>query len=670
MQFYKLQYPNLVNLMRLSLLVLILSAVIQLTALNATAQTCAGSLGAPVIDETFGAGTSFGVGPELPSGVTTLQYVADPCGGNDDTYTILNTMGSGCKGGTWQVIAHDHTGDPYGYMMIINAAIDPSLFFTEKVDGSKLCPNTTYQFAAWIMNILVDEPQTQGYSQPNITFSIETSSGTVLQTYNTGNIPASKDIIWKQYGTLFTTPSDGSDIVVKMTNNGAGGNGNDLAMDDITFSPCGPIIRTGFGSINDNAERDACQNDNLNYNLVANQMGYTDPSIQWQENKNDGNGWVNIPGATSLNLPVNMPNAAPGDYQYRVGLLNKAQIDAESCRIYSDPLTINVYPTPVVPILAATSACQGHPLQLNSSGGDSFLWTGPNNFTSTNSSPVVTENADPSFDGVYTVKVTQNNCPVFASTNVTVYTTPAVSPMNNVQICEGDGIQLTSVTANVTHFKWVPSVGLDHDDIANPIANPSITTTYILTVSNDGCTGVAPSATVTVTVNKKPFADAGHAIIMLEGQTAKLNGTVGGDNISYYWTPTDYLSNPLSLTPVTSSPSDITYTLHTLSGVNCGEATSSVFVKVYETLSIPNTFTPNGDGVNDYWDIKNIDDYPDAQFNVYDRYGQMVFQSVGYSKPWDGTYGGKKLPSGTYYYIIDLKADNLPKQAGWVLIVR
>ena len=157
---------------------------------------------------------------------------------------------------------------------------------------------------------------------------------------------------------------------------------------------------------------------------------------------------------------------------------------------------------------------------------------------------------------------------------------------------------------------------------------------------------------------------------MLEGQQTKLSGTVGGDNITYFWTPATYLDDPRSLTPVTSAPSNITYQLNVQSGVNCGTATSSVFVRVYKTLTVVNTFTPNGDGVNDYWDIKNIDDYPNAGISVYNRYGQQVFQSIGYPKPWDGNYKGEKLPAGTYYYIVDPKDDNLPKQAGWVLIVR
>ena len=103
---------------------------------------------------------------------------------------------------------------------------------------------------------------------------------------------------------------------------------------------------------------------------------------------------------------------------------------------------------------------------------------------------------------------------------------------------------------------------------------------------------------------------------------------------------------------------------------DCGEATSSVFVRVYKKLTVVNSFSPNGDGINDLWHIKNIDNYPKAHVNVYTRYGQAVFESTGYGKPWDGSYNGSKLPAGTYYYIIDLNEDNLPRQAGWFLIMR
>ena len=610
-------------------------------ALRLKAQTCTGSLGAPVINETFGAGSSYLPGPELPAGLTDLQYIyGSPCGGEDGQYSLLTEMGSSCKGGTWQAIPHDHTGDPNGYMMIINASKDPSTFFTYKVDGSKLCPNTTYQFASWIMNILRPVPQTVGFSRPNITFSIERVDGTVLKTFSTGDILESDEPNWVQYGTFFTSPSDGSDLIVKMYNSGKGGNGNDLALDDITFSACGPLIQTGFTTIGNIQPKSTCQNDNLNYTLVAQQNGYDNPDYKWQKNWNDGNGWVDITGAKSLSVDVSIPNAGAGKYQYRIGILNKATIGAEQCRIYSDPLTINVYPPPDVGVAANTSACEGQPVQLRSTGADSYLWMGPNNFQSTDNSPVVAQTASLADEGVYTLKATKNNCPFFTSTTVKVYAAPSVQQISDTQVCQGDAVQLTAVGSNVTHYKWEPSTGLDHDDIATPMASPLETTLYTVTVSNDGCVDLKPIAQLTVKVLKKPVADAGKALRMFDGQTVKLNGTASGDNISVHWTPSDYLDNPNSLTPVCSSPVDITYTLHVVSNVGCTEATSSVFVRVYKVLTAINSFSPNDDGINDNWFIKNADNYPKAEFSVYTRYGQRVYHNIGYSNPWDGTSNG------------------------------
>jgi len=73
-----------------------------------------------------------------------------------------------------------------------------------------------------------------------------------------------------------------------------------------------------------------------------------------------------------------------------------------------------------------------------------------------------------------------------------------------------------------------------------------------------------------------------------------------------------------------------------------------------EGFSVNNTITPNGDGINDYWDIKGLDAYPAATVKIFNRSGQIIFQSIGYPKPFDGNYNGKQLPSGTYYYIIDI----------------
>ena len=90
----------------------------------------------------------------------------------------------------------------------------------------------------------------------------------------------------------------------------------------------------------------------------------------------------------------------------------------------------------------------------------------------------------------------------------------------------------------------------------------------------------------------------------------------------------------------------------------CESSRAEVKIAVgLSTINIANAFTPNGDGINDYWKINNIESYPDALVQVFSRYGQKVFESKGYAKPFDGTMNGKKLPPGVYYYIINLNTN-------------
>ncbi len=86
-------------------------------------------------------------------------------------------------------------------------------------------------------------------------------------------------------------------------------------------------------------------------------------------------------------------------------------------------------------------------------------------------------------------------------------------------------------------------------------------------------------------------------------------------------------------------------------------------------ISIPNTFTPNGDGINDLWDINALGAYPGCTISIFSRDGALVYNSINYPKPWDGTRDGQKLPVGTYYYVIDLKNGKKPL-AGSVTILR
>lgn len=103
-----------------------------------------------------------------------------------------------------------------------------------------------------------------------------------------------------------------------------------------------------------------------------------------------------------------------------------------------------------------------------------------------------------------------------------------------------------------------------------------------------------------------------------------------------------------------------TYYISKVSGQCESERTQAQITISLSAIDIPNAFTPNGDGKNDYWKINNAQNYPQAIVQIFTRYGQKVFESKGYSVPFDGTYNGTILPSGVYYYILNLgKSCNL-----------
>jgi gliding motility-associated-like protein len=330
-------------------------------------------------------------------------------------------------------------------------------------------------------------------------------------------------------------------------------------------------------------------------------------------------------------------------------------------------MSIYVNPLPVVPPIADETVCEDHHLQLTASGGKSYTWTGPN-MAPSSQNPLIINSVTPANAGLYSVVALSDSGCMSAPVTASVTVIPkVVARVDNPApaICAGDKVTLTA--SGGLYYKWTPSTGLDHDDIPNPVASPLTTTKYTVRVSNDGCTD--STQTVNLTVNQNPVADAGSRMVLFEGQSATLNGTVTGDNItSYTWSPATFLSDPNSLTPITTPADNITYTL-TATSQSCGVSSSSVFLRVYKKITIPNTFSPNHDGVNDLWNIDALTTYPQSSILVYNRYGQQVFQSIGYAKPWDGSFNGSPLAPGIYYYIIDLK-NNTPKVTGWVLLVR
>ena len=127
-----------------------------------------------------------------------------------------------------------------------------------------------------------------------------------------------------------------------------------------------------------------------------------------------------------------------------------------------------------------------------------------------------------------------------------------------------------------------------------------------------------------------------------------------GTNLKFLWTPATYLDSIAIATPKSTPIDDITYKL-TITGIGGCSVSDTIFIKVLKSPEVPNAFSPNGDGINDTWQIKYLESYPGAIIEVFNRYGQRVFYSEGYDVEWDGNFSGKPLPVGTYYYIVNPK---------------
>ena len=622
------------------------------------AQLCQGSLGDPIVNITFGSGAN--PGPSLPAAATHYQFKYDDCP-NDGFYTLRNKTDN-CFGG-WHSLTSDHTGDPNGYFMLVNASYQPSAFYTDTVDLQ--CSNTVYEFAAWVMNM--NKPYECGGSpiQPNLTFSIERTDGQVLQAYHSGNIAPQTAVAWRQYGFFFRTPPGINRVVLRITNNAQGGCGNDLALDDITFRPCGPMLHASIAG--GQVVKAFCEGEAQPQTLTCSvSPGYDNPHFQWQQSTNGG-AWSDVPGANELTFRGDFsPSSPPGVYQYRLTVSQAENINIPACRIASNPVSVRIQANPAKTLSANTPLCEGSPLRLSASDGEKYSWTGPGGFVST--APNITlEHVQMAQAGHYYLEVVSAaGCRRRDTVEVRVNPKPiATVAFDTVFICEGSATTLEAHGGN--SYQWTPSGSLSSATAFNPLASPVDSTRYRVVVANSfACTD---TAYVQVNVGRKPGADAGKDQYILEGQGAQLSARATGTDVRYGWSPAWLMSDPASLNPVVTPPSDMVFEFWVESNDGCGIDRDSVKVHVFKGVYVPNAFSHNGDGLNDTWNIPALRAYTTYEILVYNRYGQLIFGSKDVGKPWDGRFQGKNQPTGVYPYVITIKDIPL-KFTGWVTLIR
>ncbi|HIE16415.1 MAG TPA: gliding motility-associated C-terminal domain-containing protein, partial [Bacteroidales bacterium] len=321
-------------------------------------------------------------------------------------------------------------------------------------------------------------------------------------------------------------------------------------------------------------------------------------------------------------------------------------------------VTVFVHPLPVVYVSQDTVICSGDTVTITASGGDNYIWSNGVN----NASQQVTPNTTTTF---YVTVSNAFGCSDTGSVTLTVLQTPIADAGGDQTICYGTVVQLSA--SGGTTYLWEANTSLSDVNISNPMASPMETTTYYVTVSNGNC---FDTDSTVITVQPLPQINAGQDTTIYQGEAIQLLAT--GNVTNFLWSPAAYLSQTDISNPVASPQTTITYTVTGIDVYGC-QSSDNITITVTEKpeyeLVIYNTFTPNGDGVNDTWYIENIDKYPDNLVQVYNRNGHIVYEKLGYLNEWDGKFYGNDLPAATYYYIINLN-DGSELLKGNVTIVR
>ena len=553
---------------------------------------CNGSSGAPIFFENFGSGTNYG--PALAAGITNYTYVNSGFP-QDGEYTLYNR--TDLIPNNWHY-SLDHTPDNQlnglnGKCLIVNASNTSGQFYERTVSG--LCSNTTFEFSAWVINIYnAASGACSGTGIPiNITFEIWNASDTVLlQSGSTGNINGTPTPNWNQFGLVFTMNPGQTSVILKMRNNGTGGCGNDLAIDDIMFRACGEFSQiTNVGNTQTNIT--ICKNETITNNVLNITTNGTAVNVyQWQQS-NDAVNYADIPGETTSTYII--PTLLSTTY-YRVKVANDiSNLNNPYCSTLSEIFTVNINPLPNAPVSAGDKTfCSNQPtvLVVNVNANESVNW-----YDAATNGNLIQANSTfftPVTSGIFYAEAynIQTGCKNSNRTPVILLPMTTVSYSGLTSICSTETISLTLIpsdtnailnwtaaSANVTGFS--NGTGNQIQQTLTLTGNNTGTVIYNVTPVVNGCAGTAhsitvfvnPQATITPAFNAVPLTYCLNA-------TAPILPTSSANS-----TPVNGTWNPSVIN--TSSTGNTTYTF-------TPQPDTCVSYNPYSiTVLIVNNFTPD-----------------------------------------------------------------------------
>ena len=626
---------------------------------------CNGNSGAPIFVEDFGAGIG---NVALPNGTTTYSYSSSfP---NDSFYTVRNgTFGNPYD---WQEI-DDHTpGDQNGRFLIVNADFVAGEFYKTTITG--LCEFTTYEFSAWLLNLLkvpgfcVD----LGIEIPiNVRFQIWDSTETVLiASGDTGEIYATAAPTWGNYGLVFQTLENQQSVVLKMLNNGGGGCGNDLVIDDIEFKSCGDsvIVKDELG----NSSATICESEtpySTTLTATPDFAVFTSHFYQWQESS-DGIIWQDIVGET--NQTINLNVSSDGFYRTKVSEFPD-NLSNNQCILLSDIFQISINPNPPAPTsdgdisfdcdlnqgtLSVTSTSNTSVNWYDASSGGQLLQSNSLTYTANALGTYYAESVD-NITGCISTRTpvsTVSNIPAPVADSPQIFC--ASTTLDQLQI-SGTNIQFyaedtgttlldttTSINENTIVYAKQTIGSCESQDLVAVeilIENPSI---YDDAFEIEYCEGNR-------SINLYDASD----LFLNTNFSGFFNTQFDAENL------TDIIANPTGFEPTIEN--QMVYAR--LEDGVCYEAYPILLMLKNCDIIIPQAISPNNDGLNDVFEIQNLYDvHLNHVLKIYNRYGQCIFEGNN-NKKWAGqSDDGKLVPVGTYFFALRLNNEDNEVFTGWV----
>ncbi len=304
-----------------------------------------------------------------------------------------------------------------------------------------------------------------------------------------------------------------------------------------------------------------------------------------------------------------------------------------------------VTPQPTASITGDTEICldESTNLTANPAGGN-YVWLhGPT---------AQTVNVSPTVNTIYSVLVALGNCIDSASVEVEVNPLPAVTTLTTLTSCDAnDGQAVATGALGTAPYAYAWSSGSNLNTSGGLGAG-----TYTVTLTDSKmCTATAlaivnqhPNSTATI----NPYPVTAIAF----GEQVQLQA---GGGVSYNWLNTQDLNCTSCSNPVASPRNDYVYCVNVIDANGCADtACTTILIDTScANIFVPNAFTPNNDGLNDYIQFSNRC-IEELKFTIFNRWGQKVYASQGLDAKWDGTYKGEKQLISTYFYVLEAKLFN------------